>query len=245
MKKTFTLLVISTMLGWLGESASAQSRLPQQTYIIWIDITRSIKQPDIQRWQSAVESKLLPTIACGDRVVLFPIQKDSTQAAPWMEWATTALDDEPTKSELLACRKAQVELKRRVRALFQELEAAPTTASWTDILGTLDRLDSYRPRLMGQDTITVLYLSDMTQASPELNLEKVKLTEDNIGRLTDEIVAKHKPATSTWAKVTVRCWLNALGPDVASPFNAQPMLKRFYNELFRKTESVLAEFQPL
>lgn len=245
MKKTFTLLLILTMLGWVGESAAAQSRQPQQTYIIWIDITRSIKQTDIQRWHATFERNLLPTIACGDRVVLFPIQKDTTQSAPWMEWVTTSLDDEPTKSELLACRKAQAELKRRVQTLFQELEAAPPTAGWTDILGSLDRLASYMPRLMGREAITVLYLSDMTQASPELNLEKVKLTEENIARLTDEVVAKHKQATITWAGITVRCWLNALGPDMASPLNAQPMLKRFYDELFRKTKSLLAEFQSL
>lgn len=244
MKTTFTLLVILTMLGWFGGPASAQPRQAQQTYIIWIDITRSIKQTDIQRWHATFERNLLPTIACGDRVVLFPIQKDTTQSAPWMEWVTTSLDDEPTKSELLACRKAQAELKRRVRTLFQELEARPTTAGLTDILGTLERLDSYRPRL-GQGPITVLYLSDMVQASPELNLEKVKLSEEKIGPLTDEIIARHKQALAGWAGVTVRCWLNKLDADAASPLNAQPILRMFYHTLFLKTGSTLSEFQAL
>lgn len=235
-----TLLTLS-FAGW---SVAAEPARPATTYLIWLDVTKSIKQTDLQRWQATVERNLLSTIACGDRVVLFPIQKDSTQSAPWMEWVTTSLDDEPTKSELLACRKAQAELKRKVRVLFQELEAAPTTAGWTDILGTLERLDSYRPRL-GQGPVTVLYLSDMIQASAELNLEKVKLSEKKIGPLTDEIVARHQQALAGWAGVTVRCWLNTLEADAASPLNAQPMLKAFYNALFTKAGGTFVEFQAL
>ena len=244
MKKTYMLLLMCITFSLFMGRAHAEPARPAHTYLIWLDVTRSIKQPDIQRWRETLERSLLPTIVCGDRVVLFPIQKDSTQSAPWVEWITTPLDDEPTKSELLACRKAQAELKRRVHTLFQEVTATPTVASWTDILGSLERLDSYRPRLT-QGPVTVLYLSDMVQASPELNLEKVKLSPEKIEPLTDEIIARHKQALAGWAGVTVRCWLNKLEADAASPLNAQPILKLFYHTLFLKTGSTLSEFQAL
>ncbi|MDR4468940.1 MAG: hypothetical protein MRJ68_11715 [Nitrospira sp.] len=239
-----TILTVLIAFAFIGYPAWAEPARANTTYIVWVDITRSITQADLRRWHTTVERKFLSTIACGDRVVMFPVQKDTTRAGAWVEWVTAPLDDEPTKSELLACRKAQAELKRSVRTIFHDLVTAQPSAGWTDLVGTLERLAGYTTQT-GQQRMVVLYLSDMVQASPELNLEKTKLTADTIGPLTDAIILNHQSALSAWNGVRVRCWLNVVGPDVAPPLNSQPILKAFYTELFRKTGSVLEEFQSL
>jgi hypothetical protein len=243
--KTLATLMALIALGIAGCTASAEPPHTNHTYVVWADITRSITPGDLTRWHEVMERKLIPQVACGDRLVILPIQKDSTAAAPLLDWQTSALDGEPTRSELLACRKAQAELKRQVATTFDSLIAAKPVAGWTDILGTLDRLDSLGSQKLTQSTVIAVYLSDMQQASPELNMNKLKLTNEKIGPTVGQVVTKHEKALQAWKGVIVRCWLNPAGPNVAPPLNGQRQLKTFYEELFRQVGGSLDEFQPL
>ena len=238
-------LIALTALGMTGCSASAEPPRTSHTYVVWADITRSITSGDLTRWHEVMERRLMPQVACGDRLVILPIQKDSTAAAPLLDWETAALDDEPTRSEMLACRKAQAELKRQVATTFESLIATKPSAGWTDIMGTLDRLESLGSQRLTQNAVIAVYLSDMQQAAPELNMNKIKLTDEKIGPMVGQIVAKHEKAAKAWKGVTVRCWLNPAGPNVAPPLNGQRQLKVFYEELFRQVGGSLDEFQPL
>jgi hypothetical protein len=243
--KTLATLMALIAVGVAGCTASAEPPHTNHTYVVWADISRSITPGDLTRWHEVIERRLMPQVVCGDRLVILPIQKDSTASAPLLDWETAALDDEPTRSEMMACRKAQAELKRQVAATFDSLVAAKPVAGWTDIMGTLDRLESLGSQKLTQNAVIAVYLSDMQQASPELNMNKIKLTDEKIAPMMGQLIAKHEKATQAWKGVTVRCWLNPAGPNVAPPLNGQRQLKAFYEELFRQVGGSLVEFQPL
>jgi hypothetical protein len=244
MKKLATLMALIAV-GVAGCSASDEPPHTNHTYVVWADITRSITPSDLTRWHEVMERRLVSQVACGDRLVILPIQKDSTAAAPLLDWQTEVLDSEPTRSEMLVCRKAQAELKRQVATTFDSLIATKPSAGWTDLIGTIDRLDSLGIQRLTQNAVIAVYLSDMQQASPELNMNKVRLTDEKIGPTVGQVVAKHEKATQAWKGVTVRCWLNPVGPNVAPPLNGQRQLKAFYEEFFRQVGGSLVEFQPL
>ncbi len=244
--KQLAALMALTVLGMAGCTASAEVPQTRSTFVVWADITSSITPADLTRWHEVMERRLMPQVACGDRLVILPIQKDSTAAAPMLDWDVTALDDDPTRSELLACRKAQAELKRQVTATFDSLVASKPVAGWSDLLGTLDRLESLG---VGEQrrtrSVVAVYLSDMLQATPELNMEKVKLADERIGKMVEQVVAKHKHAIPAWQGVTVRVFINPSSPNRPPSFNSQRQLKMFYQELFTKLGSQLLEFQSL
>jgi hypothetical protein len=244
MKKLAALMAVAA-LSITGCTASAELPHTPHTYVVWADITRSITPGDLTRWHEVMERRLIPQVGCGDRLVILPIQKDSTAAAPLLDWQTESLDSEPTRSEMLVCRKAQAELKRQVATTFENLIATKPSAGWTDLMGTLDRLNSLGNQKLAQGTVIAIYLSDMQQASPELNMNTVKLTDEKIGPTVGQVVMKHEKALQAWKGVTVRCWLNPAGPNVAPPLNGQRQLKAFYEELFRQVGGSLDEFQPL
>jgi len=205
---------------------------------VFVDQSGSIKSEEqLTQWRE-VFAKLLDRLGPLDSLRIFGIHDQTTNAAPIFQAELRDLPEGAGLKEVKEWRAELARVREEATKAFHQSLRPQQRASTTDILSSLDRIKPDRARKR-----EVWFMSDMLQATRELNLEKTALSEENIAGLLNPVVANHQWQKGALAGVEVYCLLNSVGINGPSPLNDRHILERFWKTLFEHLGADLKMFE--
>ena len=193
--RAITLLVLLLTQAFLSPSAAATS--PGTAIIIFLDFSGSIKTDERALFKREIESKILPSLSAGDRLLMAPIHdKTLTEFRPLVQAIL------PAKPEFSVWRDNVLTYNRRVReveARVLDLKAKVKTEV-ADVLGrryASPYTDIFSSLLIAQKLFhdearrkVLVLMSDMIEDTPEYNFEKITWSPSAVEKLVAELEAK-------------------------------------------------------
>ena len=178
----FSKLTLALALAACGESSAREASVrptegvggaapaPARQYIVGIDISGS-RTPTQLRDARALMESLIASLSYGDRLVLIETYQGGRDDAERWEVSLPASSDpsNPTISEREGAEEARAAALAVLPTFFDPRRMKEIRS--TDLIQTLYRASDYA-RGRSRDSTVVLLLSDMLNATPELNMEK-------------------------------------------------------------------------
>jgi hypothetical protein len=205
-------------------------------YVWFIDQSISVDPSGQPQWQKATEEQV-KRIRCGDTLFMFGLHNQTRQAAPIYNDEVPAVSDDPTIIEDKKCKLKLVPMRQQLKDKFREAFDLRHRAIETDYFSSIDRIKLDQTR-----RTMVFFVGDMVQSNRELDLERVRLTEENIVDLLNQVIAKHGWQRDQLNGVRVHCLLNSLNIREAAPLNDVRILRKFWETLFQSLGAELVTF---
>jgi len=205
-------------------------------YVWFIDQSSSVDPSGQPQWQRATEEQV-KRLRCGDTLLMFGLHNQTRQAAPIYNDEVPAVSDDPTIDEDKRCKLKLDPMRQQLKEKFREAFDLRHRATETDYFSAIDRikLDQTRHTM-------VFFVGDMVQSNRDLDLERVRLTEENIVDLLNPVIARHGRQRDQLKGVRIHCILNSLNIREAAPLNDVHILRKFWGTLFQSLGAELVTF---
>lgn len=205
-------------------------------YVWFIDQSSSVAPSGQPQWQKAADEQV-KCLRCGDTLFMFGLHNQTRQAAPIYNDEVPAVSDDPTIIEDKKCHQKLIQVQQQLKEKFREAFDLRHRATETDYFSAIDRIKLDQTR----HTI-VFFVGDMVQSNRELDLERVRLTEENIVDLLNPVIARHGWQRDQLKGVRIHCLLNSLNIRDAAPLNDVRILRKFWETLFQSLGAELVTF---
>lgn len=236
-------LVIELALGFTActcwsQKSSDQSMKPtlHHQYVWFIDQSISVDPSRQPQWQKAAEEQV-KRLRCGDTLFMFGLHNQTRQAAPIYNDEIPAVSDDTTIIEDKKCHEKMIRMQQQLKEKVGEAFGLRDRATETDYLSAIDRIKSDQTR-----HTMVFFVGDMVQSNHELDLEHVRLTEENIVGLLNPVIARHGWQQDQLKGVRIYCLLNSLNMREAATLNDVQILRKFWGTLFQLLGAELVTF---
>jgi hypothetical protein len=149
------------------------------------------------------------------------------------------LPDDVTYEEEEGIRANWVEVRKHAKEAIAIALDPPKRAEWTDIFGALNRAHADKNR-----ETHILIFSDMKESTPSLDLERTRLTEENLAPSLNAAASRYDWQKDQLRGAKVYCLLDSvsLGGGKPSP-NDRTVLHRFWTTFFRSFKAELITFE--
>jgi hypothetical protein len=195
-------VVVVTACGGEASAVTASSRGTQ--YIVGIDISGSRSPMDLRESKTLLERLVTERMTYGDKIV-FVEMYGATEPQQFRDSIRAMHGAEPTPREKRELEDFRARTVSILPMFFDSTRKEQVLS--TDVFGTLFRAADYA-RAPGHDKTVLLLLSDMIQATGELNMEKVdgipgpewiesRATEERLPDLTGTCVIVSGAETKT------------------------------------------------
>ncbi len=206
-------------------------------YVWFIDQSSSVDPSGQPQWQKAAEEQG-KCLRCGDALFVFGLHNQTPNAAPIYDAEIPAVSDDPTRDEREKCdrkmKQVRRELKEKLREAFNPQHRAPTT----DYFSAIDRIKPDPTR-----HTMVFFVGDLFQSNQtELDLERVRLTDENINDLLNPVITRHCWQQDQLKGVKIHCLFNSLNIIDTTPLNDRRILRKFWGTLFQSLGAELVTF---
>jgi len=193
--RAITLLVLLLTQAFLSPSAAATS--PGTAIILFLDFSGSIKTDERALFKREIESKILPSLSAGDRLLMAPIHdKTLTEFRPLVQailpakpefsvWRDNVLTYNRRVKEVEA---RVLDLKAKVKTEVADVLGRRYASPYTDIFSSL----LIAQKLFHEETRrkVLVLMSDMIEDTPEYNFEKITWSPSAVEKLVAELEAK-------------------------------------------------------
>jgi hypothetical protein len=194
--------------------------------IIFVDQSASIPEAQQTQWEKTA-GQLFDRLGTGDGIVIFGLHDQSLNAKPIYQADVPILDDEAGLEDRARWKRRLNQIREQAKAAFQQALNPQQRALSTDIFSAINRVQPDRSR-----KTVLIFMSDMLHSTPELDLEKVRLSEEKISDLLNPVIAKHRWPKGMLAEAEVHCVLNSVNMRESSPLNDRIILQQFWATLF-------------
>jgi hypothetical protein len=226
-----TMMRIIPCLAFLLSGCSDQVPKANQ-YVVIVD--GSISPGDqSQLWIPAVEARVCKNLAAGDTVAVYEVGAYTAERAPAYEGVIPQL--EGMRGELIVRQAVKDACRKITDAVRTVLTGA--AARQTRLLDSIPRITCDPGR-----SVSVLYLTDAVEASPELNLEQVLLDDQTLDSLPQQIVAARGWPKEMLAGALVDFVLDSPPPGSRPRLNSRAHLERFWRSVFQAVGADLRSF---
>lgn len=216
-------------LGGLGAMCAGRDVPAQFTqYALFVDWSPSITATQRMGWAPETD-KILTRLKPGDAVALYPVHANTYSAKALFEATSLPFDEDLGLDEQLRRHKLFKQMRDGLRVAFHSALFAPEPTLETDLFGALDRC---RPPGGGRGVVAVLFSDMVHSSSRDVDLEKVRLTEDKIGDLISKVGQAHHWTNGVLAGVRVYCVLPGLTGQKVVLKNDPAVLRMFWGALF-------------
>jgi hypothetical protein len=185
-----------------GRRPATRDRGPAR-FAVLVDVSASIGQSDVPRWRHQLGQRLA-ALSAGDALSMYAIGRRSADAAPLVEVQLREARRERGRSELNRARKEVAETSRVAQERFAAALARPSSAG-TDIFGALGRVPAR--------TTDLIVFSDMLHSGPGFDMERLRLSSDQVPHLVTRLVEQGRIRPDTLAGTRVWVYLTAVSID--------------------------------
>lgn len=224
----FLNLALLAIIGLGTTCAGRDIPAPFTQYALFIDWSPSITVTQRMEWAPDAE-KILARLKPGDAVALYPVHANTFSAKALFEATSLPLDEDLGLDEQLRRHKLFKQMRDGLRVAFHNALFTPEPTLETDLFGALDRC---RQPNSGRSVVVVLFSDMLHSSSRDLDLEKVRLTEDKIGGLISRVGQARHWTNGMLAGVRVRCVLPGLTGQKVAQKNDPALLRMFWGSLF-------------
>lgn len=203
-------------------------------YVIFVDRSISAGSEQEKLWTEAADKLAYKRLHGGDAIMVFEISELTAERSPVQD--ITIPPRNGTMERDLEIRRLIAKARTEgLAAIANALEHA--TAKETRLLDSIDRIPKD-----GSRTGFVLYLTDALESSPELNLERVQLTEKNTVPLAQSAVLRHHWQRGALSDVTVQFVLDSPALNKPHAINDHRALNNFWKLLLTSLGADLKAF---
>ncbi|MEK7752167.1 MAG: hypothetical protein AAB654_09650 [Acidobacteriota bacterium] len=231
-------LILGT-LGCDGVAASDEGARRPVLFVVFVDQSLSL-QPDreqLEHWAAAAEHRVFSRFRAGDALYIYGIHDQSGAAASLFSETPRALPPDADMDTTMAIRREVAAVLASGRSWLREALQSSVRSRQTRLLEALPRIrkDPERAR-------EALFLSDMLESTPELDLERSRLTDQNMPELVAAAVARHRLEKDLLAGVSITCVLDS--PRIGAPrrTNDRRTLECFWRMVLTGLGATLVSF---
>lgn len=228
----FFLCAVST---GCDERLTAQASTTQTRYIIFVDRSLSPGLEQLAFWTRAAEARVFQRLQPGDAVTAYEISDRTADSAPLIDIAIPRLDDAGMEETLRIRRILASARSEGLEAVKNALRHP--TARQTRLLDSICRIPKDESR-----KIFILYLTDALESGPELDLERTRLTDENLYPLAQAAFTRHRWPREALRGAAVQFVLDSPGDHKRRPLNDHQALERFWRLLFTNLGADLLSF---
>jgi hypothetical protein len=227
-------IVCAVSTGCDGRMA-AQPATAQTRYIVFIDRSLSPGQDQVAFWVTAAETRVFQRLQPGDAVTAYEISDRTADTAPLIDVAIPPSDDAGMEETLRIRRLLANARSEGLEAVKNALRHS--TATQTRLLESICRIQKDESR-----KTFVLYLTDALESSPELDLERTRLTDENLYPLAQAAFTRHRWQREALRGAVVQFVLDSPGDHKRRPLNDRQALERFWRLVFTNVGADLRSF---
>ncbi len=224
--------------GCLETAADSTATSPPIQHVLFVDLSDSPSK-QAERWCTAASTLLFDRLKAGDSVVAFAVGDRTAEMEPLYDRATRAVsEDEGMDGDVTSYAELQQVKADGAAAVCRALRS-PTRAHQTRLLAALQRISSDPAR-----QTRVLFFSDGLEASDLLNLERTKLSDDNLAPLVKSAAAHERWKPAMLRGVDVRFVLDSprLDDPGRRPLNDRRSLEQFWRLVVESLGGRLTRF---
>lgn len=230
-RRNATAAVLALLLA--STAVSAQQDAPQPVlYALFIDLSDSGKGQE-GHWSAAAERMVFSRFRPGDALLIFGIHDHTAESAPLFpaeqqSWETFSIDMKAGMKLVTESRRRFQDVLTAGRRAVQDAFKKQYRAKETKIVEGIRRI----PRV-GNRQVRAVFFSDVLESTSGLNLERLRLTDQNTSPLVEVATKSHRLKKDSHAGVSVSCVLDSprIGQSPSSP-NSRDALEQFWKALF-------------
>ncbi len=205
---------------------------------IFVDQSASIPSIQQEQWVLAVD-KLFGRLGSGDGVVIYGMHDQTLNASPIYKADVPILPPNPGYEILEGWKRRLNQIRRDAKAALAQALNPRQRALRTDIFSAFNRVQPDPKR----QTI-IVFLSDMLNSTPELDMEKTRLSDSDISKRLSSIAAKHQWKSGMLGGAKVHCILNSVEiRAVVTPLNDRLALGQFWEALLKELGASVETFE--
>jgi len=230
--------VVYKIVSSKAETPQVEQAQPHDLYYLLFDQSISPAANDQAEWRK-VGKQIVETLDGGDGIVILGIHDESKNAGVLYQGEMPILPEDYTYDEDTATKAKWAEVRREADKAIESALRPEKRGKWTDIFGALNRVHP------GKSQRTHIFIfSDMKESTPALDLERTRLTEENLISSLNAAIGKYDWQKDQLRGARVHCLLDSIkiGADEKSP-NDRTMLRRFWEAFFRSVKADLITFE--
>jgi len=205
-------------------------------YYWFIDQSVSSKsEQSYNGWKAAFEDQL-KCLKCGDRLFMFGIHNQTRNAAAIAEAEIPSVIPRTWKNDK-KCRDRLKEVAPVLRQKFEEALNPRQRSVTTDVFSAFERIKADSSR-----RVVVVLVGDALHSNHEIDLEKVRITDENIADLLNPIIASRGWQPGILTGVRCHFLLDNLGIIDKQPLNDRGKLQKLYTTLLKALGGELVSF---
>jgi len=217
--------------------AAVAKRAGGRNIMIFLDLSESVKNKHRTRW-AKIGQKQVAGLHYGDSISLFGIHDHTSDSAPFYTGEIPLPPDDAVADDMTEAKRMLQLVRKEALAAFEKALVEPARSMETDVFSAFDR---YLPDAARRKQLVII-LSDMQQATREVNFERTPLRADEFERIIRSEQARHGWSGRTLAEVKVCVVLPSAEIGQAKPANSVQMLRAFYSALISSLGGELATF---
>lgn len=238
MKSALIVVVIVLLLSGGVYAEGAESPNTSRRNVFFFDGSRSVSSDQRLRWVEQAKT-VVSKMGCGDSLMIFVIHDRSLEAARLFMEAIPAIDSDPTRSELIACRQALKKMKSDVEKALESYQTA-RRSEWTNLFSAFLRI---KPETTGKPTVLYVF-SDLLHSTRNFDMERVIIptSEERLTQLVLDVARANHLEKGMLQGTEVYALLNAAQPGSATPVNDRMVLNQFWQKLLSHLGANLVSF---
>jgi hypothetical protein len=218
-----------------GDDFTAHASATPTRYVIFVDRSLSPGTGQLALWTRAADVRVFQRLKPGDAITAYEVTDRTADTAPLVDIAIPPADDDGM-DKTLRVRKILSNARSEGLQAVKDALSHPV-ARQTRLLDTIYRIPKDETR-----KLFVLYLTDGKESSPELDLERTRLTDDNFARLAQSAFTRHRWQPETLRGAAVQFVLDSPGDYKVASVNGHQALERFWRLLFKNLGADLTSF---
>jgi len=230
--------VVYKIVSSKAETPQVEQSQPHDLYYLLFDQSISPAANDQAEWRE-VGKQIVEKLDGGDGIVILGIHDESKNAGVVYQGEMPILPEDYTYDEDTATKAKWAEVRREADKAIIDALNPPKQSHWTEIFGAINRVHP------GNNQTTHIFIfSDMKESTPALDLERTRLTEENLISSLNAVVGKYDWQKDQLRGARVHCLLDSiqLGGGKKS-LNDRTMLRRFWETFFRSVKAELITFE--
>ena len=220
-----------------AEAPQVEQTQPHNLYYLLFDQSISPEGNDQAEWRK-VGRQIVDSLAGGDGIVILGIHDQSQNSGLMYQGEMPVLPEDYTYDEDTATKAKWTEVRKEAGEAIESALNPSKRAEWTDIFGALNRVRH------GKNQVTHIFMfSDMKESTPALDLERTRLTEENLISSLNAAVGKYDWQNDQLRGARVHCLLDSiqLGGGKKS-LNDRTIQRRFWETFFQPFKAELITF---
>jgi len=195
-------------------SLTAQASTTRSRYVLFIGRSLSLGAEQLDPWARAAEKRVFKRLQQGDAVTEYEVADRTADTAPLIDIAIPPLDDATGMEETLRVRRMLATVRSEG---MEAVKSAPrhSTARQTRLFDSIHRIPKDESR-----KIFVLYLTDALESSPELDLERTRLTDEDLVPLAQAAFTRHRWQREALRGAAVQFVLDFPGANKRQPLRS-------------------------